>query len=133
MNKYQNQKIKFFYYLFNTVMLLVPRIFFRWMMKPELRKIDFYDKKYILSRVSYYNKVDKSFKTSDISVTCEELRQELSGPEHYARALRALRSLRAFSWSCAMMAPSALVLLIQPIPVPVSIYATSKGIVRALD
>ncbi len=73
MNKYQNQKIKFFYYLFNTVMLLVPRIFYRWMMKPELRKIDFYDKNYVLSRVSYYNKMDKSFKTSDNSVTCEIL------------------------------------------------------------
>ena len=61
--KYKN--VKSFYYLKEILLLLIPRIFYRLILKSELRKIENYDREYILSRVNYYNKKIDQFNVSE--------------------------------------------------------------------
>ena len=61
--KYKN--IKFFYYLRHVIAALVPKIFYRLRLKSELKKIKYYDKEYIFSRLNYYNKKEDKFKVSE--------------------------------------------------------------------
>ena len=69
--KYKN--IKFFYYLRHVIAALVPKIFYRLRLKSELKKIKYYDKEYIFSRLNYYNKRDNEFKVSENSMTNKNL------------------------------------------------------------
>ena len=61
MNKFKYKNVKFFYYLKNLFLLLVPRIFYRLKLKSELNKLHQYNRQYILSRVNYYNKEKNQF------------------------------------------------------------------------
>jgi hypothetical protein len=69
--KYKN--IKFFYYLRHVIAALVPKIFYRLRLKSELKKIKYYDKEYIFSRLNYYNKKEDKFKVSENSMTNKNL------------------------------------------------------------
>ena len=73
MNKNQIQKVKFFYYLRNTFLLLVPSIFFRISLQSKLKKINQYNVKSIKARVDYYNQINEEFHLSENSVTSDEL------------------------------------------------------------
>ena len=73
MNKWKYKKFKFFYYLKEILLLLVPRIFYRLRLKSELKKIKYYQKEDILFRVSYYNKKKDIFTISENSLTAKEL------------------------------------------------------------
>ena len=60
--KYKN--VKSFYYLKEILLLLIPRIFYRLILQSQLKKIEKYDRKYILSRVNYYNRKEDEFSIS---------------------------------------------------------------------
>mgnify|MGYP001423523265 FL=1 len=72
MNKFKLQKVKFVYYLTNTLRLLVPRMYYRLKIESELNKIDLYNHKEILFRVNYYNKLKKKFVVSNNAVSNKE-------------------------------------------------------------
>ena len=73
MNKNQIQKVKFFYYLRNTLLLLVPSILYRLSLNSKLKKIDQYNVKNVRSRVDYYNNINEDFQLSENAVTNNEL------------------------------------------------------------
>ena len=73
MNKLKYKNIKSFYYLRHILAGLVPRIFYRLRLKSELKKIKYYDEKYIFSRLNYYNKKEGVFKVSENAMTNKEL------------------------------------------------------------
>ena len=73
LNKNQIQKVKFFYYLRNTFLLLVPSIFSRTSLQSKLKKINQYNVKSIKARVDYYNQINEAFHLSENSVTSDEL------------------------------------------------------------
>ena len=73
MNKNQIQKVKFFYYLTNTLSLLIPRFLYRSILKSQIKKLDQHNVESIKSRVDYYNRIDKKFQLSDSAVTNNEL------------------------------------------------------------
>ncbi len=60
--KHRNNKQK--YYLLNYLSLIIPNIFFRIKLKHKLSKLEKYDKKYIINRVNYYNKLSSKQKLS---------------------------------------------------------------------
>ena len=72
-SKYKN--VKSFYYLRNTLLLLIPRILYRLRLKSELRKLNNHKKEYIQSRVNYYNKINQNFNISTSAITNKELRK----------------------------------------------------------
>ena len=74
MNKFKYKNVKFFYYLKNLFLLLVPRIFYRLKLKSELNKLHQYNRQYILSRVNYYNKEKNQFTVSPDALTLKQLR-----------------------------------------------------------
>ena len=61
--KHRNNKQK--YYLLNYLSLIIPNIFFRIKLKHKLSKLEKYDKKYIIDRVNYYNKLSSKQKLSE--------------------------------------------------------------------
>ncbi|MDG2188372.1 MAG: glycosyl transferase family 90 [Candidatus Marinimicrobia bacterium] len=73
MNKLKYKNIKSFYYLRHFLAALVPRIFYRLQLQSELKKIKYYDKQYIFSRLNYYNKRKGRFKVSKNAMTNKEL------------------------------------------------------------
>lgn len=54
----RNQSKRFRYYFFNTLALLIPKTFYRALLKKKLVKLDRYERDYIEKRVNYYNKLD---------------------------------------------------------------------------
>ena len=79
MNKLKYKNIKSFYYLRHVLAALVPRIFYRLRLKSELKKIKHYDKKYIFSRLNYYNKKENRFTVSENSTTNKNFRRRQLG------------------------------------------------------
>ena len=75
MSKSKYKNVKSFYYLKNTLLLLIPRVFYRLKLKSELNRLNQYDKEYILSRVKYYNKINDKFAVSTNAVTNKQLRK----------------------------------------------------------
>ena len=65
MSQWKYKNVKSFYYLKEILLLLIPRTFYRLILKSELRKIENYDREYILSRVNYYNKKVDQFNVSE--------------------------------------------------------------------
>ena len=61
MNRYVIQKRKIKYYLLNCFSLFIPRYFYRIRIEYELRRINHYNLECLLSRVDYYNKIEKPF------------------------------------------------------------------------
>ena len=74
MNKWKYKNIKSFYYFKETFLLLIPRIFYRLQLKSELKKLKYYNKEYIFSRLNYYNKKTDRFTISENSLTNQDLR-----------------------------------------------------------
>ena len=75
MNKLKYKNIKSFYYLRHVLAALVPRIFYRLRLQSELKRIKYYDKEYIFSRLNYYNKKENRFTVSENSTTNKNLRR----------------------------------------------------------
>ena len=73
MNKLKYKNIKSFYYLRHVLAILVPRIFYRLQLQSDIKRIINYDKRYIFSRVNYYNKRKDRFKVSKNAMTNKEL------------------------------------------------------------
>lgn len=74
MNKLKYKNIKSFYYLRHVLAALVPRIFYRLRLQSELKRIKYYDKEYIFSRLNYYNKKENRFTVSENSTTNKNFR-----------------------------------------------------------
>ena len=79
MNKLKYKNIKSFYYLRHVLAALVPRIFYRLRLQSELKKIKHFDRKYIFSRLNYYNKKEDKFTVSENSMTNKDLRYRQLG------------------------------------------------------
>ena len=75
MNKLKYKNIKSFYYLRHVLAALVPRIFYRLRLQSELKRIKYYDKEYIFSRLNYYNKKENRFTVSENSTTNKNFRR----------------------------------------------------------
>ena len=75
MNKLKYKNIKSFYYLRHVLEALVPRIFYRLRLQSELKRIKYYDKEYIFSRLNYYNKKENRFTVSENSTTNKNFRR----------------------------------------------------------
>ena len=75
MNKLKFKNIKSFYYLRHVLAALVPRIFYRLRLQSELKRIKYYDKEYIFSRLNYYNKKENRFTVSENSTTNKNFRR----------------------------------------------------------
>ena len=74
MSQWKYKNVKSFYYLKEILLLLVPRTFYRLILKSELKKTEKYDKDYILCRVNYYNKKEDQFDISNNAITLRDLR-----------------------------------------------------------
>ncbi len=70
--KYKN--VKSFYYLKEILLLLIPRIFYRLILQSQLKKIEKYDRRYILSRVNYYNRKEDQFSISKNAINLSGLK-----------------------------------------------------------
>ena len=75
MKKLKYKNIKSFYYLRHVLAALVPRIFYRLRLQSELKRIKYYDKEYIFSRLNYYNKKENRFTVSENSTTNKNFRR----------------------------------------------------------
>lgn len=75
MSKSKYKNVKSFYYLKNTLLLLIPRALYRLKLKSRLNMLNQYDKEYILSRVNYYNKINDKFTLSTNAITNKQLRK----------------------------------------------------------
>ena len=74
MSQWKYKNVKSFYYLKEILLLLVPRTFYRLTLKSELRKIENYDREYILSRVNYYNRKVDQFNVSENATSLSGLK-----------------------------------------------------------
>ena len=74
MSQWKYKNVKSFYYLKEILFLLIPRTLYRLALKSELKKIENYNKKYIQSRVNYYNKKESQFNVSRNSMNLRGLK-----------------------------------------------------------
>ena len=74
MSQWKYKNVKSFYYLKEILLLLVPRTFYRLILKSELKKIENYDREYILSRVNYYNRKVDQFNVSENATSLSGLK-----------------------------------------------------------
>ncbi len=70
------RKVKFLYYLKNTILFLMPRKFYQIQLQSELNKLDKYNRQYILLRLNYYNKKIENFTLSKNALTNKQLKME---------------------------------------------------------
>ena len=73
MNRYVIQKRKIKYYLLNCFTLFIPRYFYRIRIEYELRRINHYNLECLLSRVDYYNKIEKPFQLKKDALDLKDL------------------------------------------------------------
>ncbi len=71
-DKYLQLK-KFFYYIHNSMALLVPNFFFRMLLIREKNRINTFDKSYIEKRLKYYIFLENDFHISAQALTANEL------------------------------------------------------------
>ncbi len=74
MSQWKYKNVKSFYYLKEILLLLIPRTLYRLALKSELRKIENYDREYILSRVNYYNRKVDQFNVSENATSLSGLK-----------------------------------------------------------
>ena len=64
----KHKNIKSPYYFKNLMLVLIPRIFYRFRLKSKLNNIKNYNRDDILYRVNYYNKINNQFRVSSKSI-----------------------------------------------------------------
>ncbi len=74
MSQWKYKNVKSFYYLKEILLLLIPRTLYRLALKSELKKIENYDREYILSRVNYYNRKVDQFNVSENATSLSGLK-----------------------------------------------------------
>jgi len=68
MTALKHKNIKSPYYFKNLMLVLIPRIFYRFRLKSKLNNIKNYNRDDILYRVNYYNKINNQFRVSSKSI-----------------------------------------------------------------